>query len=127
KQLLIVPSGPLTLLPFQVLVTAPPASSDHKAAAWLIRDHAVTILPAVSSLKALRRVARPSTAPKPMIGFGNPLLDGNLKLADDRRDALRARGFQRCAQTALERVASNASSHRGVAPLRAIGGQAGLS
>ena len=77
KQLLIVPSGALTQLPFQVLVTAPPASGDEKSAAWLIRDHALTVLPAVSSLKALRRVARPSAATKPMIGFGNPLLDGD--------------------------------------------------
>ena len=114
KHLLIVPSGPLTQLPFQVLVTkAPaegvrpggsdpralpsvvggkdgkhkgramgsdrsdpqgltPASGDHRAAAWLAREHATTVLPAVSSLKALRRVARPSTAPRPMIGVGNP-------------------------------------------------------
>ena len=35
------------------------------------------MLPAVSSLKALRRVAKPSAATKPMIGFGNPLLDGD--------------------------------------------------
>jgi hypothetical protein len=76
KHLLIVPSGPLTQLPFQVLVTAPPANGDHKSVAWLIRDHALTVLPAVSSLKALRQVARPSAAPKPLIGFGNPLLDG---------------------------------------------------
>ena len=79
KQLLIVPSGALTQLPFQVLVTAPPASGDQRSAAWLIRDHALTVLPAVSSLKALRRVARPSAASKPMIGFGNPLLDGDPK------------------------------------------------
>ena len=72
-----MPSGPLTQLPFQVLVTAPPAQRRHKSAAWLIRDHALTVLPAVSSLKALRRVARPSAATKPMIGFGNPLLDGD--------------------------------------------------
>jgi hypothetical protein len=59
-----------------VLVTAPPANGDHRSAAWLVRDHALTVLPAVSSLKALRRVARPSAAKRPMIGFGNPLLDG---------------------------------------------------
>ncbi len=76
KQLLLVPSGPLTQLPFQVLVTAPPAKGDDKSAAWLIREHALSVLPAVSSLKALRRVGRPSAAEKPMIGFGNPLLDG---------------------------------------------------
>jgi hypothetical protein len=69
KQLLIVPSGPLTQLPFQVLVTTPPVSSDHKTVAWPIRDRALTVLPAVSSLKALRRVARRSAATRLMIGF----------------------------------------------------------
>jgi len=92
KHLLIVPSGALTMLPFQVLVTEPPANDDYRSAAWLIRDHAITVLPAVSSLKALRRVARPSAASKPMIGFGNPLLDGpdssygaKAKLAREKR------------------------------------------
>jgi CHAT domain-containing protein len=70
KHLLIVPSGALTQLPFQVLVTAAPASSgDYRSAAWLARRHAIAVLPAVSSLKALRRVAKASAATKPMIGF----------------------------------------------------------
>jgi hypothetical protein len=76
KHLLVVPSGPLTQLPFQVLVTRQPAFSDRRAAAWLAREHAVTVLPAVSSLRALRRVGTPSIAPRPIIGFGNPLLNG---------------------------------------------------
>ena len=96
KHLLIVASGPLTQLPFQVLVTKPPTSRDHRAVAWFAREHAVTILPAVSSLKALRRVGKPSAASKPMIGFGNPLLDG-----PDARFANRAklaREKQRCSE-----------------------------
>ena len=76
KHLLVVPSGPLTQLPFQVLVTAP-AEGSYSSIPWLAREHAVTVLPAVSSLKALRRVARSSAAILPMIGFGNPLLDGD--------------------------------------------------
>ena len=94
KQLLLVPSGPLTQLPFQVLVTLPPSNSDLKTVQWLARNHALTVLPAVSSLKALRRVARPSGATLPMIGFGNPLLDG----PDARYAQLaqRARAKQRC-------------------------------
>ncbi|MGO9173549.1 MAG: tetratricopeptide repeat protein [Rhodomicrobium sp.] len=127
KQLLIVPSGPLTQLPFQVLVTAPPPSSDLKSAGWLIHDHALTILPAVSSLKALRRVARPSAAKKPMIGFGNPLLDGDKKDPREQERAQRARGFKTCADTAPQRVASNEESHRGVAPLVTRGGLASVS
>jgi tetratricopeptide (TPR) repeat protein/CHAT domain-containing protein len=55
------------------------AEAEGKNVAWLARDHALTVLPAVSSLAALRRVARPSTATLPMIGFGDPLLDGNQK------------------------------------------------
>jgi CHAT domain len=82
KQLLIVPSGPLTSLPFQVLVTDTPEfaiprnASDYATAQWLIRQSSLTVLPSVSSLKALRRDAKPSQATIPLIGFGNPLLLG---------------------------------------------------
>jgi CHAT domain-containing protein len=97
KHLLIVPSGALTQLPFQVLVTKPPAGSDHRTIAWLARDHAITILPAVSSLKALRRVGKPSAARFPMIGFGNPLLNGPN--ADYAERAELARAKQHCPDT----------------------------
>jgi hypothetical protein len=79
KHLLIVPSRALTQLPFQVLITkeAHPALSGTEAlrrAAWLVRSHALTVLPSVSSLKALRQLAKESHANRPLIGFGNPLL-----------------------------------------------------
>ena len=106
KHLLIVPSGPLTQLPFQVLVTEAPTATG--IVAWLARSHAISILPAVSSLKALRRVARPSTAPRPMIGFGNPLLDGNPKDADDAAGAKLARAKQRCPDTDPQRATAGA-------------------
>ena len=82
KQLLIVPSGPLTSLPFSVLVTEEPKAAfpakneDYKDAAWLIRDHAITVLPSVASLAALRRNAKTSQAARPYLGIGNPLLTG---------------------------------------------------
>jgi len=114
KHLLLVPSGPLTQLPFQVLVTSPPLPGDYKAAGWLARSHALTVLPAVSSLKALRSIVRPSRAAKPMIGFGNPLLDGadsgSAELAQRARDATR------CADGGSRQVAELASA-RGVTPL----------
>jgi CHAT domain-containing protein/tetratricopeptide (TPR) repeat protein len=113
KSLLLVPSGPLTQLPFQVLVTVPPAKDDYRAAAWLARDHALTVLPAVSSLKALRQVSRPSAAAKPMIGFGNPLLDG----PDPRYVGLAqlSRDKQRCPADAWERTAGLFGANSGVA------------
>ena len=125
KQLLIVPSGPLTQLPFQVLVMAPPASGDQKSAAWLIRGHALTVLPAVSSLRALRRVARPSAAARPMIGFGNPLLDGPDSRYAER--AKLARNFQQCPQTLMQRVASALGLRNGVPQIETRGGTADIA
>jgi CHAT domain-containing protein len=121
KHLLIVPAGALTTLPFQVLVTKPPDSNDTASAAWLIRDHAITVLPSVSSLGALRRTAKPSAATKPMIGFGNPLLDGNQ--SDLRNGAYykeladRARSQVGCAATPVQRTASLRALRRRVLPV----------
>ena len=81
KHLLIVPSGPLTQLPFHVLVTEQPdpaatGTDAFRRAAWLAKSNSITVLPSVSSLKALREHAKTSHATKPFVGFGNPLLDG---------------------------------------------------
>jgi CHAT domain-containing protein/Tfp pilus assembly protein PilF len=82
-QLLIVPSGALTALPFDLLVTERPAKpkpdnmSGYRDAAWLIKRYAITVLPSVASLKALRVFARRDEARKPMIGFGDPVFDPN--------------------------------------------------
>ena len=131
KQLLIVPSGALTQLPLQVLVTAAPANGDYKTAAWLARDHAITILPAVSSLRALRRVSKPSAAQKPMIGFGNPLLDGqqNDERFGDAYKALARRALekQRCPETLWGRVASLFGLRRGVPQIQTRGGLADVA
>lgn len=77
KHLLVVPSGALTSLPFQVLVTKPPLpGQDYQSLAWLARDHALTVLPSAASLTALRRNARTASGPEPFIGFGDPVLAG---------------------------------------------------
>jgi tetratricopeptide (TPR) repeat protein len=114
KHLLIVPSGALTQFPFHVLVTSQSANGDYRSAAWLARRNPITVLPAVSSLKALRRVAKPSAATKPMIGFGNPLLDGDpaarpwqaewAKLARQKQACARklsGRAWQACSSDAV--------------------------
>ena len=142
KHLLLVPSGPLTQLPFQVLVTEPPMGSDpqgltpnHRSVRWLIRDHALTVLPAVSSLKALRRVSRPSAATRPMIGFGNPLLDGNQSHPQYgdyyKKQAALARASQSCPEPSSRQVAGQQvaalSAPRSVAPVTTRGGLADLA
>ncbi|MGB8738082.1 MAG: CHAT domain-containing tetratricopeptide repeat protein [Rhodomicrobium sp.] len=116
KQLLIIPSGALTQLPFQVLVAKAPDPTANGAGAvrraqWLIRSHAITVLPAVSSLKALRRDAKPSRASRPMIGFGNPLLDGAGAI--DLESARVARTNTACPV----KVASISTADRGVTQL----------
>ncbi len=81
KHLIVVPTGPLSSLPFQVLVTAPPTAGTTPATAlrsapWLIRRHSLSVLPSVQSLAALRRLAPASTATKPLLGIGDPVLTG---------------------------------------------------
>ena len=79
---IMVPDGPLAGLPFQMLLASTPtAQTTMKTAHWLIRDHAVSVLPAVSSPRALRKVAagKTRTASLPFIGFGDPQIGGDTK------------------------------------------------
>jgi CHAT domain-containing protein/tetratricopeptide (TPR) repeat protein len=86
--LIVVPSGALTALPFHLLVTENPAAAAgevatphdfavYREAAWLLKRHAVSVLPSVASLKALRVFARKGDADKAMIGFGDPVFNSN--------------------------------------------------
>ena len=80
RHLIVVPTGPLTSIPFQVLITAPPGPQTGadalRDAAWLIKSHALSVLPSVQSLNALRKLVPRGTATKPFFGVGDPVLDG---------------------------------------------------
>jgi CHAT domain-containing protein/Tfp pilus assembly protein PilF len=95
RHLMVVPSGALTALPFHLLVREKPAVAvpqvnapgdlaAYRNAAWLIKHHAVSVLPSVASLKALRALAHKDVPGKPMVGFGNPLFDPSAPAADTR-------------------------------------------
>jgi CHAT domain-containing protein len=95
SHLIVVPTGPLSSLPFQVLVTAPPPTSGDEAsrlrgAAWLIKQHALSVLPSVQSLAALRRLASSAAAPKPFLGIGDPVLVGPTGSAPQARGKTKA-------------------------------------
>ena len=81
KHLLVVPSGPLTSLPFHVLVVEAPAIAiptklaEYRSATWLAMRQPITVLPSVASLKTLRQFAKASRATTAYLGVGNPLLD----------------------------------------------------
>ena len=107
KHLLIVPSGPLTTLPFNVLVTEAPKAPtgrlvDYRNASWLGTRQPITVLPSVASLKALRHFAKSTRTRKAYLGIGNPLLDGPQ--ADPRVGALmKERRTSRARQSARAR------------------------
>jgi CHAT domain-containing protein/Tfp pilus assembly protein PilF len=93
RHLIVVPSGALTALPFHLLVTEKPAVAVppvnaprdlavYRDAAWLLKRHAVNVLPSVPSLKALRAFAHNEVAGKPMTGFGDPLFDPSMLAAN---------------------------------------------
>jgi tetratricopeptide (TPR) repeat protein/CHAT domain-containing protein len=87
--LIIVPTGALTALPFHLLVTEPPAVAvpklediaSYRNAQWLIKRQAVSVLPSVGSLQALRVFARSGRGAKPMVGFGDPVFDPTERAA----------------------------------------------
>ena len=96
RSLLVVPAGALTALPFHLLVTEKPVAAipeqlaGYRDAAWLLRHHAVSLLPSVSSLKALRGFARQDQAAKPMTGFGDPLFNPAQDNSADKRAAIKS-------------------------------------
>jgi CHAT domain-containing protein/lipopolysaccharide biosynthesis regulator YciM len=83
RHLIVVPSGALTALPFHLLVTEKPATAapgdlaGYRNAQWLLKRHAVSVLPSVASLKALRVFARKEEAKSPLIGFGDPVFNAD--------------------------------------------------
>jgi CHAT domain-containing protein/tetratricopeptide (TPR) repeat protein len=109
RQLLIVSSASLTALPFHLLVSQQPqavqagdrSAEDHAAifrdAAWLIKQHAISVLPSVTSLALLRSYPHAASRRKPMIGFGDPVFNteqtpGNAGGGAHARGPVRAYG-----------------------------------
>jgi tetratricopeptide (TPR) repeat protein/CHAT domain-containing protein len=134
KHLLIVPSGALTQLPFQVLVTAPPktavpeAPAEYRDVAWLGTRQPITVLPAVSSLKALRAHAKVGRSSKAYLGIGNPLLDGDSNNANDVTRAKVARTKQACAPASIQAAMAPAAPVRsGVARVAVRGALADVA
>jgi CHAT domain-containing protein len=95
RSLLVAPSGALTALPFHLLVIEKPQAAipdkieGYRDAAWLLKRQAVSILPSVSSLKALRGFTRKDQAIKPMTGFGDPVFNP-AEAGSEKRTAARS-------------------------------------
>jgi CHAT domain-containing protein/Tfp pilus assembly protein PilF len=116
RNLLFVPTGALTALPFQLLVTAPPAVAKgdlaaYRSAAWLAKQNAVTVVPSVSALKALRVFAAKDQAGKPIVGFGDPVFDPGAAPGDGQRSVAKGKPVK-TASVAKQPPARNASRTR---------------
>ncbi len=81
KVMLAVPHAELGQLPLALLTTKPDAQpakaksgdfTEYRKTSWLIRDIAVSQLPSVTALGALRNLPAPPTDRRAFIGFGDP-------------------------------------------------------
>lgn len=118
--LVVVPDGPVSALPLQVLVTEPPLDNltdnqGYSEVEWLGREKAITVLPAVSSLKALRFKEKFHAGRRSYLGFGNPLLlgpDENDRRAWKKQDCAPAKVAGSTAVTAKRSLPPNARRQR---------------
>jgi len=67
----------------------------YRNAQWLLNRHAVSVLPSVASLKALRVFARKDEAKSPLIGFGDPIFnaDEEKKPGAEQRSSVATRSY----------------------------------
>jgi CHAT domain-containing protein/tetratricopeptide (TPR) repeat protein len=96
KNLLVVPHGPLGQLPFAVLVTEAATLqpdrdgtalfANYRTVPFLARSAAITQLPSVAALTAMRAAPPRASSRKPFIGFGDPWFSP-AEAAEAARDA----------------------------------------
>ena len=114
KSLVVVTNGALGLLPLSLLPTAPvqltqregPLFASYRDVPWLMRTHAVTMVPSVAALRTLRALPPGRPARGNLIAFGDPYF--STQQATDA-DGASVHGLGRCrydarhsAQAALE-------------------------
>ncbi|MEZ5923637.1 MAG: CHAT domain-containing tetratricopeptide repeat protein [Hyphomicrobiaceae bacterium] len=90
SHLVLIPSGALTGLPFQLLVTEAPADLSgpdrFRKASWLIREHALSVLPTISALKTLKSRPAAGDARLPYLGIADPVFKPLANDGDDTQD-----------------------------------------
>ncbi len=72
--LVVVPAGPLSSLPFALLVTEPPKNDDYRTASWLVNRITVSHTPSLAAFVALRSTRPAKTPDLPLLAFGDPTL-----------------------------------------------------
>jgi len=111
RSLLVVADGPLGQLPLALLPTRPttlsPESgsmfSNYRGVPWLVRSHAVTMLPSVTSLATLRTVPPGDSSRRPFIGFGDPYFSREQARLAEEEQALATAQEQSSVATVSDR------------------------
>jgi len=142
--LLVVAHGPIGWLPLSLLPTKPfklegkpkIQFSNYRAAPWLAKRHAVTLIPSVSALRTLRLLPAGDLKRQAFIGFGDPLFNRSQGSAQNKvqvaaatqsskstklllRSAPQTRGLEQAGLAQLPRLADTATEVRSMA--RALG------
>jgi len=78
RKLVVVPTGPLSSIPLEVLLTAPvpvpKAKTDYREMPWLVKQKAILVVPSIGSLQALRQLSPAAIADAaPFLGVANPV------------------------------------------------------
>src|SRR5262249_53976861 len=99
--------------------------------AWLIRGHALSVLPSVPSLGALRRLPGNKSTSRPFFGVGDPVLQGpdpaERQRSGPRRPARSPAGFYRDGLADIRAVRELAPLTDRADELRTIGKLLGAS
>lgn len=83
--------GPVTALPPQMLLASAPVSDDPRDADWLVRHHAISVLPSVSALRTAA-LAADRRAPLPLLAFADPVFDAPATSAPEPMQYAALRG-----------------------------------
>ncbi|MGI9380525.1 MAG: CHAT domain-containing protein [Methyloligellaceae bacterium] len=83
NSLLIATNGALGEIPFSILPTKRvrksktegPLFADYRDVPWLVRTHAITLVPSAASLLTLRSLPPSKAGRNPFIGFGDPFFN----------------------------------------------------
>jgi len=88
KRISVFANGALTSIPFGMLVKRDPAGKSLRDIDWMIKSHAIAVLPSIYSLKTMRLATAALSAPKAMIGFGDPVFSTGALTRERQAQAL---------------------------------------
>lgn len=88
-RLIVSPAGPLSSLPFGVLVTRPIEGGDYRKASWLAQAKALTHIPSLTAFVGLRSTRLVGNQAHLMMAIGNPIL-GPVQSGSGRRGSMAA-------------------------------------